>query len=265
MDVTEYLIRIRCLDFKQVSLDNLRQLQKRHTQTIPFENLDIQLGRHINFSIDEAYNKIVRSFRGGYCLELNPLFGWLLTQLGYEMYFIACYPYNQYTAEYSKHLFHIAIIVRIDGEDYYVDVGIPRPLRYPLKLSMNQTQSDLFGNFRFIRDHKDHNMIVLERAKRNRFGDEWKPIIKFENKARDLDFFNEMNELVQTPANPFIYLKSICSRHTEKSMLVLVDAKFSEIKFEDKREIRKETVLTNEETFRVLRKHFGIIVTDVII
>ena len=60
---------------KQFSLENLKKLQKGNLKSIPFENLDLHMGRHFELSLEKAYNKVIKEFRGGYCLELNPLFG----------------------------------------------------------------------------------------------------------------------------------------------------------------------------------------------
>src|SRR5258708_34291024 len=52
-------------------IPSLRALQYAHMLSIPFENLDIHLGRKI--VLDEAllFNKIVERRRGGICYELN--------------------------------------------------------------------------------------------------------------------------------------------------------------------------------------------------
>ena len=61
--------------------DLLRKLQFAHTTTVPYENLDILRGIPISLKIDDIYEKVVVRGRGGYCFELNALFGWLLRQL----------------------------------------------------------------------------------------------------------------------------------------------------------------------------------------
>ena len=61
----------------------LRSLHVAHLRRIPFENLDIHLG--VPITLDEAamYRKIVEHRRGGFCYEVNGLFGLLLRELGF--------------------------------------------------------------------------------------------------------------------------------------------------------------------------------------
>ncbi len=109
MDVDEYLRRVNSTTLKEVSLSNLKLLQANHLKHIPFENFDIHLGKHINLSIEDAYKKCIKSHRGGYCFELNPLFSWLLKQLGYKVNLLACFNYNTKWNVSSKLALHVAI------------------------------------------------------------------------------------------------------------------------------------------------------------
>ena len=58
----------------------LRDLQRRHLQSVPFENLTIHLNEPL--SVDDLFDKVVTRRRGGLCYELNGLFAALLTSLG---------------------------------------------------------------------------------------------------------------------------------------------------------------------------------------
>ena len=60
MDLAAYLDRIGYDGPRADTLDTLRALHRRHMLTVPFENLDIHLGRTI--VLDEAafFDKIVR-------------------------------------------------------------------------------------------------------------------------------------------------------------------------------------------------------------
>ena len=65
MDIPAYLERIGLDTPLDVSLDSLRRLHLAHLYTVPFENLDIHLGRPL--SLDEAalFDKVVTRCRGG--------------------------------------------------------------------------------------------------------------------------------------------------------------------------------------------------------
>jgi N-hydroxyarylamine O-acetyltransferase len=85
MDTTAYLHRIHYHGRLDPTSATLRALHRAHLHAVPFENLDIHLGRPI--ALDEAtlFDKIVVRRRGGLCYELNGLFAALLRSLGFNV------------------------------------------------------------------------------------------------------------------------------------------------------------------------------------
>lgn len=73
-DRSAYLARIGYQGPVVPSMETLRGLHLSHVLTVPFENLDIHLGRPISLEPSALFEKIVTSRRGGYCFELNGLF-----------------------------------------------------------------------------------------------------------------------------------------------------------------------------------------------
>lgn len=51
---------------------------------VPFENLDVLLGRPIRLDLDSIQGKLVRVRRGGYCFEHGMLFAAVLEELGFK-------------------------------------------------------------------------------------------------------------------------------------------------------------------------------------
>jgi N-hydroxyarylamine O-acetyltransferase len=64
--------------------DGLFRLHRAQFHSIPFENLDIQLGRGIDLAPDALGAKLIAGRRGGYCFELNGLLLMALRHLGYD-------------------------------------------------------------------------------------------------------------------------------------------------------------------------------------
>ncbi|MQA17573.1 MAG: arylamine N-acetyltransferase, partial [Pseudonocardiaceae bacterium] len=52
----------------------LRRLHRAHALSIPFENLDVMLGRGVDIELNAVQAKLVAGGRGGYCYEHNLLF-----------------------------------------------------------------------------------------------------------------------------------------------------------------------------------------------
>ena len=64
---------------------NLAALHRAHLDAIPFENLDIVLGRGITVDLESVQGKLVDARRGGYCYEHGLLFAAALERLGYRV------------------------------------------------------------------------------------------------------------------------------------------------------------------------------------
>ncbi|HVT38030.1 MAG TPA: arylamine N-acetyltransferase [Gemmatimonadaceae bacterium] len=67
------------------TFESLRAIHRAHLLTIPYENLDVQLGRPVGLSPAPIFDKIVRHGRGGWCYEMNGLLGWALEELGFRV------------------------------------------------------------------------------------------------------------------------------------------------------------------------------------
>jgi N-hydroxyarylamine O-acetyltransferase len=79
--IDRYLARIG-LDGSDTSLETLH---RAHVCSVPFENLEIPLGRPVLLDIPSLVAKIVDGGRGGYCFELNGLYAVFLEELGYNV------------------------------------------------------------------------------------------------------------------------------------------------------------------------------------
>jgi N-hydroxyarylamine O-acetyltransferase len=81
LDIDRYLERI---GFSGDTTD-LAALQRAQVVRVPYENLDVQLGREISLEVDDLVSKLVDRRRGGYCFELNSLFASVLVALGHSV------------------------------------------------------------------------------------------------------------------------------------------------------------------------------------
>ena len=103
-------------------LDRIVHAQLTH---IPFDAMDCW-GRGItpSLAIEDLFNKIVRHRRGGYCFELNSLFCAFLRSLGYKADIVVVHLLRDFTPPPA----HCAVIVDINGEKYFTDVGFGGPV-----------------------------------------------------------------------------------------------------------------------------------------
>jgi N-hydroxyarylamine O-acetyltransferase len=72
-DLDAYLARIDMPALPTRDAEGLARLQRAHRLAIPFENLDVRLGRGIAIDSASVAAKLVSARRGGYCFEHNRL------------------------------------------------------------------------------------------------------------------------------------------------------------------------------------------------
>jgi N-hydroxyarylamine O-acetyltransferase len=85
LDLDAYLARIGYAGPAEASQEALTALHRAHLAAIPFENLDIMLGRDIKADLESIQAKLVHARRGGYCYEHGQLFGAALERLGFSV------------------------------------------------------------------------------------------------------------------------------------------------------------------------------------
>ena len=85
LNLDAYLERIGYTGPHEASLETLTALHAAHVGSIPFENVDVLLGRPIRLDLASLQAKLVDRRRGGYCFEQNTLFAAVLRHLDYRV------------------------------------------------------------------------------------------------------------------------------------------------------------------------------------
>lgn len=122
-ELTAYLARIGYAGPRAVSTTCLRALQLAHVSTVPFENLDVLLGRRISLEPAVIFRKLVTDRRGGYCFEQNTLFRDVLRTLGFTVSPYLARVRWQVPPEVKTPLTHMVLIVALEQKRWLVDVG----------------------------------------------------------------------------------------------------------------------------------------------
>jgi N-hydroxyarylamine O-acetyltransferase len=122
-DVDQYLARISYDGRREPTLGTLAALHLAHLMHVPFENLHVFHRVGVRETVDWSYSKIVEQRRGGWCFELNGCFAELLRRLGFDVDLLSCRTFDPSTGGLSPAFDHLALLVRIGGDAYLVDVG----------------------------------------------------------------------------------------------------------------------------------------------
>lgn len=252
MNISSYLERIGYTGDLKPHLALLRELQKKHIRSIPFENLDIHMGNKITLDIEKVYAKIILTGRGGFCYENNGLFFFLLDHLGFRVKRISARVFSEEKG-YGQEFDHLAILCSLDQEQYLLDVGFGDFAEYPLKLSLDKVQTDPRGKFKIL-EHEGSFFQVQSKK-----GETWKPVYIFSQQSRAYGDFEGMCHFHQTsPDSPFTR-KKLCTRATENGRITLLNDKL----VIQEGELRQEIKIENEADFQQkLKQHFHIDISE---
>lgn len=244
MNHEQYLKRLNLL-FEPPALSSLTRLQDAHLKTIPFENLDVIRKEPIYLNLETMYRKVIEQKRGGYCYELNGLFQWLLTELGFHTHLISATvlrPNN----EWAKADTHAAIIVSLD-EPYLVDVGFGAMTpRVPVPLNGSSLQTDIGETFKIEQQTGNAFHLIRETHDSSRV------LYQFRLEAKQLVDFHEGCVFNQVSKDSTFTHTDIISLATEKGRITLQDHLLTEVNNHE----TVKTLLSAEEKADVLANIF---------
>src|SRR3954463_2712152 len=123
-DFDAYFARIGYPGPRTPTLDVLHAITAAHAQSIPFENLDVLLGRPIELEVESLFRKLVTERRGGYCFEQNGLLLHVLGTLGFDAKPLSARVRLQRPRDFVPPRTHMFVRVEIDGEVWLTDVGV---------------------------------------------------------------------------------------------------------------------------------------------
>jgi N-hydroxyarylamine O-acetyltransferase len=143
-DLDAYFQRIDDNGSRDPTPETLARVVAAHGRAIPFENLDILLGRGISLEPLAIEQKLVHDRRGGYCFEQNMLLLHVLKALGFSLQPLSARVRNQLSRSVTPVRTHVMLRVDFGEESWLADVGVgsltpTAPLR--LELDSHQPNS----------------------------------------------------------------------------------------------------------------------------
>jgi N-hydroxyarylamine O-acetyltransferase len=153
VDLDAYFARVGYDGPRTPTLETLRALHALHPAAIPFEAVDVLLGRGVDLAPAAVDAKLIAGRRGGYCFEHNSLFRRVLAALGFEVEgLIARVRWMAPPGAPLGPRSHMALRVTLEGEPWWVDVGFGGcVLTEPLRLMMDEAQPTAHETFRLSR------------------------------------------------------------------------------------------------------------------
>ena len=154
-----YLARLGLTGPIAPTVENLKLLTRTHLEAVPFENLQLYSEhREPSLAPDALYEKIVEKHRGGYCFELNKIFGLLLDALGYPCYGVAARVVHHRPE--PRNISHRAVVATAGGKKWFCDVGFGGAgPKGALSMDTDEIQTVYGDSFRIVPEGK--NLVVL--------------------------------------------------------------------------------------------------------
>ena len=254
VDVDGYLRRLRLSRPEAPTVDALFALHRAHVTHVPYETLEIALGRPTTVDPEESIARIVGG-RGGYCFHLNGAFGRLLEELGFEVTRHMGGVFGTEPEADGVLGGHLVLTVRVGGESWYVDAGLGDGLFEPMPLRAGAATQGRFtyrlepsplllGGWRFRHSPLAGSFAGME--------------FSMEPAAMS-DFVSHHARLSTSPDSNFVRVTQVGHRNAaglafmRGVTLRLIDASG-----------RRDQVLTSaDEWFGVVRSRFGMTLHDV--
>lgn len=162
-DLAAYLARIG-IEEPRADVAGLFALQEAQMRSIPFENFDPLLGRVPLLGLGEICDKLIDGRRGGYCFELNALFGAALAAAGFAPWRMLARVRMRGGLD-SAPRSHLVIRVETEGRTFLADAGFGGPGSLsPVELLPGVEQQAPNGVYRVIEDSATDE-LVLERLR----------------------------------------------------------------------------------------------------
>jgi N-hydroxyarylamine O-acetyltransferase len=247
LDLGAYLARVGYSGALAPTLEVLHALHLAHATHIPFENLDILLGRPISLDLGDLQAKLVRGSRGGYCFEQNTLFAAVLGRVGFSVTSLAARV--RFGATEIRPRSHMLLKVEVDGSPWLADVGFGgEMLLHPLPLEPGRAFAQ-FG--RTYRLSMDEDRWVL----RSLHGDRWSDLYAFTLEPQYAVDFEVANHFTATHPSSLFLRGPFVQRTSPEASYRLFGRELSVKRGED---VNIREIESDEELLRVLAETFGL-------
>ena len=248
--VNRYLDRIKYHGDREPTAANLANMQQAHVYAVPFEDLDIHYGVKLSLNHKDLYRKIIDNNRGGFCYELNYLFGTLLRALGFEVTFISARVYNESTGVLGPEYDHMALLVTLD-QSWLADVGFGgRAFIRPLQMLATRPQQDPAGFYRI--EYKDQRQFQVLRSMDRK---EFQPLYNFSLTSQNIESFYQECLWKQTDQKSHFVKNKICTLATPTGRKSILNSVFSIREGDNK---LSTEISSQQHEMRLLKEHFNI-------
>lgn len=250
-DLGAYFARTGYRGPREVSLATLDGILGAHTAAIPFENLDVLLGRPIDLAPAAIERKLVHQQRGGYCFEQNAHLLHVLTALGFQVTPLSGRVRLQQPRDCTPPRTHLFLRVDLGGEQWLADAGIG---------ALSLTSCIRLGREGEQATAHEPRRIVHEAGRffhQARLGEEWTDVYEFTGEAMppiDRELANWWTSA--SPQSRFKQMLSIGRAGPAGTRFVIRNSEF--IHRHGAEVLERCEITTPGQLLELLARHFGL-------
>jgi N-hydroxyarylamine O-acetyltransferase len=246
IDLDRYLARIGWSGPLRPMADDLAALHLAHATHIPFENLDILLGRPIRLDLPSLQRKLITDCRGGYCFEQNTLFAAVLERIGFNVTMLAARV--RFGVQRVLPRTHALLVVEAAGERWLADVGFGTvgPL-LPLPLVPGHAMRQFDWTYRLAVETRDRWLLQRQVA------DGWQDLYAFTFEPQYAIDIEVANWYVSTHPDSRFVQALIVQRSTEKRRFLLRNHDFT---IDEGHAATTRTLSGDDELLAILAEQF---------
>jgi N-hydroxyarylamine O-acetyltransferase len=250
IQIKSYLKRIGYEGELSVHKSTLDELHLRNVLSVPFENIDVHMGKLVSICTQDVFEKVVENNRGGYCFEVNALFGDLLESLGFNVSYHGSrvwYGYNP--AQGVRPRAHQILLVELENARYLVDVSFGKGIILPLDIELESEQHQYNRNYRVIKDSEFGYKIE------EKLGSGWLLLFSFTLETTYPADYEVASYYATHSPNSIFTQKLVCTLPTETGRNTILDGEYSE-QCGDR--ITRQPITSNRQLLDILKESFRI-------
>jgi N-hydroxyarylamine O-acetyltransferase len=247
VDVDAYFTRIGWSGDPRPTRATLEALHLAHTTHIPFENLDILLGRGIHIDLESIQAKLVWGKRGGYCFEQNTLLAAVLERMGFQVTRLAA----RVRMGTTRVLPRSHMLLKVDLEDgaFIADVGFGSAgLLHPFPLKSGPICRQFAWSYRLLESDGLWRLQLMK-------GTEWMDLYAFTMEPQFPVDFEVANYYVSTHPLSRFTQTLVVQLATPAARYGLVNREFTT---DRGAEALTRTIVNDDELLEALSESFGL-------
>ena len=136
----------------------LEKLTFHNIISIPYENTQFLTKKYVPCSVEDLFKRIVLEKKGGICHDIASLFGWFLTELGYEVLPVGTV---SFLAKLSSHVHKTLIVTDCEGTRWLTETAYSvffsnkKPIRFVPGIKQYLDGEE------FLIEERDHKMCLI--------------------------------------------------------------------------------------------------------